>query len=576
MIESYFLDLETLAAGDAVTRVEESPLGPGWLCFRNPEKVLEARSLAEVEGILNEAANHGHAFGFLTYEAGKAFDAQFPIRDRPTILAWFALYPAPPQFYKELSPNYEPVAVKTYEPDFDEITYGEAFAAVQRELKAGNTYQVNLTFRLRFRSSHTAPALFAACCGVEPPPYATFFHGGDWQIASFSPELFFEKQGQAIRTKPMKGTAPVPPRREDLATTVAHLQSDPKSRAENLMIADMVRNDLSRIALPNSVRATQLMEVTPHRTVIQATSTIEAQTDAEVNEIFRALFPPASMTGAPKLSTAQIIAHLERTPRGLYSGAIGYFTPDETRWSVAIRTAWIENGEGIYGVGGGIVADSNVEAEYQECQLKAQALQVAAPQWQLIEAIPSGDLPLAKDNPHLLRLIGSADTFGIPLDLYSIPPATGDPSLPKARLAVQRDGKMSLKLQSSDLPERTLKAALANTPVQSQDPNLQHKTNSRAVYNRHLAQFPNYDEVLLYNEKGEITEFCRGNVILAIDGQLVTPTQESGCLPGIGVRNIPNLTYRAVSLDDLDRAENIWFVNAITGLRPVKLIRRTP
>lgn len=575
---SYFLDREDLSPGECVVRHGDSERGPGWIWFHTPSRIVEARSLEEVLGAVAEleaeTAKGKYAVGFLTCEASAAFDASLPpARSRELPLAWFGIYDQPPTFARELLPvddAEDPVAIS---PEWDFPQYRERFDAVKRALGDGDAYQINLTLRAEAAFGGSLFRLFRRACGVEPPPYAAFLQGQNWQIASLSPELFFQRRGQTVTMRPMKGT-----RRAGAADDMT---ADPKSLAENLMIVDMVRNDLGRLAVPGSVTARSLFHVESHRTVRQMTSTIEAETGASLTDLLKAVFPPASVTGAPKVAACRLIARLEDSPREVYCGAIGIVQPGgNARFSVAIRTAWrTERGPTRYGVGGGLVWDSDPKEEFEECLLKAQVLVQPAPQWELVECFHRDALcDDALLKMHWERLSRSAEALRIPYsrDRFDgdLAPLRASPSElpPKIRIAIRKDGTSSVTAAESAVGKDRLTAAAARCAIQSGDQNLKHKTNSRQVFQEALDRFPAYDEVLLFNERGQAAEFCRGNAVFAFGDRWITPSPECGCLPGIGAKRLVEsgkAEYGVVPLEEARKADEVFFVNSIRGLVPV-------
>jgi para-aminobenzoate synthetase/4-amino-4-deoxychorismate lyase len=582
----YFLDLASLVPGDAVLRHEDPEQGPGWLHFTKPIQILATGDPAEVERCVEAAGDHvgegGWAAGFLSYEAGAALHPEMPGRESCwPVLAWFGLYDEAPRHYRELLPEYEPIEARELVADWGPGTYESAFAQVKQALSEGETYQVNLTFRERFRLEHEATRFFASRCGVDPPKYAAFIHGGDWQVASFSPELLFERKGEDIVTRPMKGTALVPKEKGEIAEVADRLSRDPKSIAENIMIVDMVRNDLGAVCEVGSVTTPQLLHVERHRGLLQMTSTVVGRSKAATSKLLKSLFPAASITGAPKVATTHIIRRLEAAPRHIYCGSIGVMAPGWQRFNVAIRTALIEEGNGEFGVGSGIVWDSVAEAEYQECLDKRELLLRPADQWRLVEALGAHHL----DDPqrverHLQRLAGQAERLGIPLRLREMREAVGrvERANPeervKVRISVRADGEFEIGRASSAVKGGAIRAVLASHPVSSQDANLRIKTNSRAVLDEHLEEHPEADEVLLYNERGHLTEFCRGNVLMEIDGRLLTPRPESGCLPGITVAAMVErgeAAFADLEIGLIPQARQILFANSVTGLVRVEI-----
>lgn len=579
----YFLDLRDLRPGGAAFRHDDPHLGPGWLRFSEPARVLVAEIPGEVASVLEEASRYaasgGWAVGFVSYEAGPAFDAALAAKtsDWP-VLAWFACFERAPRFYRELLPG-GAAQVDLEAPEMDLARYADAFDRVRRALAGGESYQVNLTFRQPFRLHGEAADFFADRCGVRPPDYAAFIHGGDWQIASFSPELFVERTGDHVETRPMKGTTPAPESRAEIPARTRSMTEDAKSIAENIMIVDMVRNDLGTIATPGSVETPRLLRVEKHRGLLQMTSTVTARSSVPTPELVARLFPAASITGAPKVSATRLIAEIEDSPRHVYCGAIGILSPEGQRFSVAIRTALLRDGRGEFGVGSGLVWDSEVASEYEECLAKRDFLLRSGPAWALVEAIPVGRLGEDKYvDRHLDRMEASAFALHIPFDRSALRAAIAEHAGPaeprtKLRIALNREG-FALRRLASELPPGTLRATLAEGPVARRDPNFHHKTTSRGVFDAALDAHPEFDEVLLFNEDGELTEFCRGNLIVEIAGVLYTPPFEAGCLPGIYVSERierGELHPRVLRPDDLRLASRVFLANSVVGRVEVRL-----
>jgi para-aminobenzoate synthetase/4-amino-4-deoxychorismate lyase len=578
----YFLDREELAVGDCVIRWVHSELGPGWLYFSAPVRLVGAASidavipaLAEVEAA---AADGAYAVGFLSYEAASAFDSSLPSPKGGSLpLIWFAVYDGPPSFARELLPCYEEPLGLRLSREWELGDYARRFEQVKEAMSRGESYQVNLTSRLAVESSDSMFGLFRRVCGTQPPPYAGYVHGEGWEIASFSPELFLEKTGQTVAMSPMKGT------RKSGTHDLPEMASDPKSLAENLMIVDMVRNDLGKVARVGSIRASRLFALESHRTVQQMTSRIEAESSAGLTELMAAVFPPASVTGAPKIAACALIDRLESSPREVYCGAIGIVRPNgDARFSVAIRTAWKSDAAGPvrYGIGSGVVWDSDLHEEFDECLLKAAVLTQPALQWELVECFHRDALTdEARLEDHWLRVSRSAEVLGIPLDQARfealLKPLRSRADLPnKIRIAIRRDGAMSLSVSNSAVSGQSLNGALARRPISSKDPNLAHKTNSRQVFDDALDGRPGFDEVLLFNERNEVAEFCRGNAVFRIDDTLVTPPPSSGCLPGIGAKRFVAqglAKYDVVTLDQARQSTETYFVNSIRGMVPVEM-----
>ncbi len=377
---------------------------PRWLWLRDPQAILVAERLSDVEPLLAEVEAQSRAgrwaAGFLSYEAGPAFDpalAAFEPQGLP--LAWWGIFKKP----RELSLAIRPprcAPVLDWRPAVSRRRYRRTIERIHAQIAAGDTYQVNYTFPLEACFDGDPADLFANLCAAQRARHCAFVDAGRFAVCSASPELFFALDGERIVSRPMKGTARRGRYPAEDTDRAARLAASEKERAENVMIVDMMRNDLGRIAAPGSVEVEELFTVETYPTVHQLTSTVSARTRASYGEILRALFPSASITGAPKVSTSRIIRRLESGPRGVYTGSIGYFAPGRrARLNVAIRTATVDSlppeagklhgaATASYGVGGGIVWDSNSEAEYQECRAKALVLGQPAPDLALLETLP--------------------------------------------------------------------------------------------------------------------------------------------------------------------------------------------
>jgi para-aminobenzoate synthetase/4-amino-4-deoxychorismate lyase len=416
-------------------------------------------------------------------------------------------------------------------------------------------------------------------------PWGAWLDTGSHVVCSASPELFFTLRDGRLECRPMKGTAPRGLwAAADLAAGEA-LRQSAKNRAENVMIVDMVRNDLGRLARAGSVHVPSLFDVERYPRQWQMTSTVVADApDARLPAIFEAMFPSGSVTGAPKHSAMGIIRDLETSPRGVYTGAIGYLSPrGRAHFSVAIRTITIDRarGEAEFGVGSGIVWDSVDRDEYDECLLKASILTRATPAFRLLETIGySPDTGFALLDRHIARLKASAEYFGFVLDEEEarrmLERSVGDlRGRSRLRLLLARDG--SLVCQAVDLiekPARPLLAALAADPVDASDPFLYHKTTRRDVYERARASRPAAEAVILWNPDGEVTEGTEANLVALLDGVKVTPPVECGLLPGTlraELLEAGEILERRLTIADLRRAEAIWLVNSVRGWMDVKL-----
>jgi para-aminobenzoate synthetase/4-amino-4-deoxychorismate lyase len=544
--------------------------------------------LGDVVPLLEQVERHARegrwAIGIVAYEAAPAFDQALqtlpPLQGIP--LAAFAIFDAP-------SESEEEAAKAEFEcshwcSSIAPAAFRQKVECVREGIATGAYYQVNLTTRLRAKFRGEPRAFFNSLCEAQPGAYSLFLDFGDWQIASVSPELFFawDPAKAEIVARPMKGTAP-------LSQSPADLRASAKDRAENLMIVDLLRNDIARVAHQGSVRVPELFTMEDFATLRQMTSTVVGETlpNTDLTKIFGALFPCGSITGAPKIAAMQAIAALETSPRGAYCGALGVVQPGGAAlFSVGIRTVTIANGEAECGVGSGITWDSEPYQEYQECQIKRRFLLRASAAFDLLESIKLEDGVYWLLDRHCQRLRRSAEHFGFPFDLEDVERAlrgTAEQNPIGAhavRLLLSRRGNIAI--ETRPLPPTPVhpSVALAETVVCSDDEFLHHKTTHRAIYEAHAPKTAEIFDTLLFNERGEITEFTRGNVAAELDGRLLTPPESCGLLPGTLRAELlaqGQLVERVLKRDDVFRAKRLWFLNSLRGLFPVRLgIMREP
>jgi para-aminobenzoate synthetase/4-amino-4-deoxychorismate lyase len=556
-----------------------------WLRFRQPHRVIAASSIEEIipsllqiEKLVNE--NDWYAAGFLSYEAAPAFDSAFVTQTPGTIpLLWFGLFPAP-EGIDLPKPDYSAYVLGEAIASAGEQEYSRAIRQIKDYICAGDTYQVNYTLRFEIPFSGDPWQLFLAMVRAQSPGYAAWVDAGRYAICSASPELFFRLDGNRLTCKPMKGTVKRGRTQKEDKSFAEWLHLSEKNRAENLMIVDMIRNDLGRVADTGSVHVPKLFEVERHPTLWQMTSTAAAECDKSVTEIICALFPCASITGAPKVRTTQIIAELEPTPRGLYTGCIGFIAPGrKAQFNVAIRTAVVDRGTGRaeYGSGGGIIWDSASDDEYREALLKARVLTEQRPEFSLLETMlwtpEEGYFLLEK---HLARLGDSADYFGYPIDVGIIAKQLSERAAEfsqpqRVRLIVDSKGAALIEeTELAALREHPACVRLAREPVNSADPFLFHKTTQRQVYEAAQQKCPDCDDVLLWNERREITESCVANIVVDLDGSLCTPPIDSGLLAGTFralLLEQGNIRERVLMVDDLTRCSKIYLINSVRKWR---------
>jgi para-aminobenzoate synthetase/4-amino-4-deoxychorismate lyase len=609
--------------------------------FTAPERVCVARSSEEIPSLFVEiesAVVAGHcAAGFFTYECASCFEPKAGTRAAPDRrpLAWFGVYersyvfdhatgkfegrePPELQRFRDQILSVE-ASNRTPEPEIaaefalSQAEYSERIARIHEWIRAGDVYQLNFTAPFSVAAPGSAAALYARLRARQPVDYGAFLHSDSGhRILSFSPELFFridhDGATRRIVTRPMKGTA----RRgrttledREIADWLAH---DPKNRSENVMIVDLVRNDLGRVAQTGSVKVQELFAVERYPTLWQMTSTVSADLRPEVgfHDVFRALFPCGSVTGAPKVRATQLIAELEDAPRGVYTGAIGFFSPRQTVFNVAIRTLELDGERGIMGAGSGVVIDSDAAQEFRECLLKAEFLTglgasttspisentpiVSQPdKLFLIETLLwDGGYPLLE--LHLDRLEDSAAYFDFACDRAAVRASLEDHARPfagaapssKRRVRLLLDSEGNAQIGSEELPplldpNRTGRVCLSDVRTDPEDRMLFHKTTNREIYNRAFEQAvrDGFDDVLFLNLKDEVTEGAISNVFVVKDGRWFTPPIECGLLAGVYRRHLletrPEIEERVLFLEDLRTADSIYICNAVRGLRRVTL-----
>ena len=516
--------------------------------YAHPRAVVRADAPGDVPAALEalEAALKAgrHAAGYFAYELSYALEPRLaPLMPaaRKLPLLWFGIFDDV-TFEAEL-----PAAGRAYAGplahEWNEREYGSRYARVHDAIGAGDIYQANLSFRSRFRFMGDPMALYRDLRAQSVAPHCGYIDDGERHILSLSPELFFDLTADGTLTaRPMKGTAARGADAASDALARASLRENPKDRAENLMIVDLLRNDLGRIAELGSVSVKELFAVETYPTVHQMTSTIVAKrsADASVNAIVRALFPCGSVTGAPKIRAMEIIRELEASPRGVYCGAIGHFAPDgSARFNVAIRTITLKGGEGELGIGGAIVHDSTSHGEYEECLLKARYFTRARKPIGLIETL-RWDGGFVRLDLHLARMARSSAALGLgfePDEARRVLDAiVADSTAPqRVRLHLSEGGDFTVTAAPLGVSLEQWRYAISSERVSSADPLLRHKTDWRELYEREFARLSaesGCDEVLFLNERGEVAEGSRSNVFVRRDGTFVTPPLPAGVLDG--------------------------------------------
>jgi len=567
-----------------------------WLRFCQPQIIFQTDQIDQIPSILQTieqkvSTEKLFAVGFLSYEAAPAFDPAFCVREDQSKfpLLWFGLFPSCEVINLATTQNY-PFRISNWSPTISRQEYETAIRSIKSHIAQGLTYQVNYTIRLRTEFEGDPKGLFRQIVSAQKASYPAFLDLGDFVICSASPELFFHYQAGHVVCRPMKGTAKRGLSSQDDQSRATALFHSKKNRAENVMIVDMIRNDLGKIAHIGSVKTTRLFAIERYPTVWQMTSTVEADTSASLTEIFTALFPCASITGAPKISTMKIIAQLETEPRRIYTGCIGFITPQKrAQFNVAIRTILIDRRTGIaeYGVGGGIVWDSTSEGEYEECQIKARLLTHVEPAFDLLETIlwtpQEGYVFLAE---HLSRLEASAAYFKYPFSRSSIEKvlfeaANSFPLSPqRVRLLLNAEGKAWLQSQPYSPSIEPQPLVLAKHPIDSNNVFLYHKTTFREAYEKERAnnfQSTQGCEILFWNERGEVTESEISNLVVRLNGRLLTPPLTSGLLPGVfrqWLLDRGEIEEQIIRLSDLAHCEELFLINSVRKWRRAVLLSK--
>ncbi|MHB1250160.1 MAG: aminodeoxychorismate synthase component I, partial [Polaromonas sp.] len=530
--------------------------------------------------------------GYLRYEAAPAFDAALAVHAPDGPLAWFAVYDEVLPWPDDATAGAAIAQVQWREtclrPAFD-----AAMEQIQRAIAAGELYQVNFTAPLEGAwlgkpPEGAAQALFAALRRAQPGGYAAFIDIGDAQVLSVSPELFFDWRAGHILARPMKGTAARGATPQDDAAQAAALCASPKERAENVMIVDLLRNDISRIAEPFSVQVPRLFHTEALATVWQMTSDVQARTRAGTTlaDVFAALFPCGSVTGAPKVRAMQMIRTLELEPRGLYCGAIGVVQPDaqgiRATFNVPIRTVTVRAGLLRCGIGSGITSGALPDAEWQEWLNKRKFLERASNPFDLLETLALQDGQLRHAARHLQRMAGAAAHFGIPWTMSKVRHClhqlvqAHSQGLWRVRLLLTSQGEARAEAFAMDASPAPVRLQLAVRPLEDAHGEfVRFKTTRRAHYDAFTPTQPGVFDTVLWNAEGEITECTRGNVAMLIEGRWVTPALSCGLLPGVGralALRDGTLTEAVVRVEDLPRVHGWAFVNSLRGWMGAEMV----
>ena len=556
--------------------------------FGAPREILQARTASEVRPLLDavqaQARQGRWCVGYLRYEAAGAFDPALAVRDPDGPLAWFGVHDRPLPWPVDEGDAAQPALA--WEEALSRREFDLALGQLHEAIAAGQLYQVNYTSTLSGRldgaagaDPHAAArALFAALQRAQPGGYAAFIDDGEEQVLSASPELFFDWRAGRLLARPMKGTAARGATAQEDAEAAARLRHSAKERAENVMIVDLLRNDMSRVAEPFSVRVPRLFHAEALPTVWQMTSDVEARTRAgcTLADVFAALFPCGSVTGAPKVSAMRMIRQLEPGPRGVYCGAVGLVRPGgDATFNVPIRTVTLRGGAARCGIGSGIVAESRSDGEWQEWQHKRAFLDRASAPFELLETLALEDGRLRDAPAHLARMAAAAAHFGYPWaeqvaaqHLEQLRQAHPQGRW-RVRLLLDHGGRVQAQAHAQDAAPPRVRLQLADRAFGASGSEfVRFKTTRRAHYEAFAPTREGVFDTLLWNARGELTECTRGNVALRIDGRWVTPPLACGLLGGIGRERWlreGRLAESVVRLQDLPRVEALAFVNSLRG-----------
>ena len=569
------------------TIIDFKELGLRYL-FTKPIKELKTRNLDQVEALLREVEAYQeqgfYAVGYVSYEAAPAFEKKFAVHPAP-LMGEYLLYFTIHEEVETLPfpEDYEAVDLPAnWKEEVEAPAYQEAIKTIHHHIRQGDTYQVNYTVQLSQELKSDPLAIYNRLVVEQKAHYNAFIQHDDVSILSISPELFFEQDDRLLTTRPMKGTTRRGLTNQKDLQEAAWLEADPKNRAENMMIVDLLRNDMNRISEIGSEHVTHLCQVEQYSTVWQMTSTIESRLRSEIDlvQTFRALFPCGSITGAPKISTMEIIQKTEKAPRGIYCGTIGILLPKGKRiFNVAIRTLQMQGDQAIYGVGGGITWDSKWEGEYQETKQKSAVLYRQEPRFELLTTgrIHQGELTFLEQ--HLTRLREASRYFAYPYDESKLLKelqeelAHLDLNLDyRCRIALQRNGSFQLTItELTDLPASYLQAQLTEQKLDLATPFTYFKTSQR----NHLA--PKHHEQIFYLPDGSLLETTIGNLILEIKGKLYTPPAHLPLLDGIYRHHLletQQVEEKLLTLNDLTDADRIYACNALRGLYELDFQRK--
>lgn len=569
----------------------------GWLVFDNPVEIVTSSNIKEIIPSLKKIdslVRKGFwAAGYISYEAIPAFDiagSAYSPDDFPLI--YFGLFKKP-KIQKEIIINEIEKKEKhnlKWEAELSEQKYLDSVARIKRYIEEGDVYQINFTFRMRCFFDINPLLYFVNIYNSHPVPYAVYSDLDKYVICSFSPELFFSIDKDKIISQPMKGTSKRGRDLKEDEILATLLMNNNKEKAENIMIVDIVRNDIGKIAKIGSVTVSELFSVKKFKTVLQMVSNVEGKTSASFDEIVKALFPPASVTGAPKIRATQIIKELEPSPRHLYCGTIGWYSPERKGiFNVAIRSVLInkEKRTAEFGTGSGIVWDSKGEKEYFECYLKTKIVTAPLQEMKLVETIlwtkEEGYFLLEL---HLERAKQSAEYFSYPFNrkntLLELEKISKNFTYERYRVRLTFDMYGKINIETSPILHqysKEIKLFIIEEPIERNDIFLYHKTTNREQYEKHKKKIdgiPETSDLLFVNENGEITETTIANIVVEIDGEKYTPPVECGLLNGVFRWHLLTngiIKEKILKLNDIKETTSLWRINSVRKWQRCNLIK---
>ena len=568
--------------------------------FSNPKKIIETKDINQVREKIREIeleVNEGsYAAGFISYEAFLAFE-KIPkvMMDKDFSLLKFAIFKKPLILEsKDLDPgeSLEAFKLKNISPELTKKEFAEKFHKIKEKIRLGETFQTNFSFKTFFDLEGDFLDFYLSLRGKQSVSFSSLLEFEDLKILSFSPELFFRIKNGEITMKPMKGTISRGINSTEDQGRKKALQESEKDLAENSMIIDLIRNDLGKIAEISTVKPRKMFELEKYETLFQMTSEVTARLKKNVSleDIVSALFPCGSVTGAPKIRTMEIISSLEKSPRKVYCGAIGFFSKKESCFSVPIRTIslnlkskkGVAKYKGEMGIGSGIVWDSDCKKEYQECMLKSRFLTIKEKKFSLIESFLLEDRKFYLEKLHLDRLTRSADYFSFKLDrgavkkeLNKIKSKAGRH---KVRLLLEKSGKISLSSEEifPDKVVKNKKVAISKLKINSEDIFLYHKTTIyREIYDEEFKKYSQkFFSLLFLNTKNELTEAAAANIFIEKNTTLFTPPVSSGLLPGTFREELikkGKCQEKILKISDLKTADKVFLGNSVRGLMEVNV-----